>query len=307
MNGHVVSTPRQRDDGAVESAAGWGRVCRRRDRGVRLCARLSNYVCATIASVTQTNTHEQPQMSTPPANQVYTYIRTLCGGDESATDRLLDWITMLHDGVRPEQCLVLVGPARCGKSNFVRVFLRALLDELQAGHIYETTNPLHDYRRPGNGVIEQARLVHIIPSNFQCVLPTLRMLISHSTIRVRSIYDDERIVQSRHAFTVETNALPPLSVPDSRRFLCIQCPPPPQDGWGGANQWLVDNGRDLGRTIRRYLGNRVLWARVRRKLRLRAIVVYWLYLTEARMERGGVAFERDHAEFDQWAVGVFAS
>jgi len=44
------------------------------------------------------------------------------------------------------------------------------------------------------------------------------------------------------------------------------------------------------------------WERVRRKLRARAIVLYWLQLTEHLMSGGGAAFARDHAEYEaMWA------
>lgn len=38
------------------------------------------------------------------------------------------------------------------------------------------------------------------------------------------------------------------------------------------------------------------WVKVRARMRTRAIVLYWLGLTEALMEEGGVAYERDMAE-----------
>ena len=52
------------------------------------------------------------------------------------------------------------------------------------------------------------------------------------------------------------------------------------------------------------LSSRARWARVRRKLRLRAIVLYWLDSTKALMQPGGVAFERDLAEFEKWVEGA---
>ena len=45
--------------------------------------------------------------------------------------------------------------------------------------------------------------------------------------------------------------------------------------------------------LKRWARPRISWARVRRALLRRSIVIYWLYLTQHLMQSGGVAFERD--------------
>ena len=55
--------------------------------------------------------------------------------------------------------------------------------------------------------------------------------------------------------------------------------------------------RDVRYTFWDYL-KKGRWGCLRRKLRVRAIVLYWLKLTESLMEPGNAAFARDHAEWD---------
>ena len=55
--------------------------------------------------------------------------------------------------------------------------------------------------------------------------------------------------------------------------------------------------RDVRYTFWDYL-KKDRWGCLRRKLRVRAIVLYWLKLTESLMEPGNAAFARDHAEWD---------
>ena len=56
------------------------------------------------------------------------------------------------------------------------------------------------------------------------------------------------------------------------------------------------NNHDTICTFWSYLMGLSLWGRVRTRLRIRAIVLYWLGLTEKLMEESGVAYERDMAE-----------
>ena len=55
--------------------------------------------------------------------------------------------------------------------------------------------------------------------------------------------------------------------------------------------------RDVLHTFWDYL-KKDRWGCLRRKLRVRAIVLYWLKLTEQLMEPGNAAFARDHAEHE---------
>jgi hypothetical protein len=55
--------------------------------------------------------------------------------------------------------------------------------------------------------------------------------------------------------------------------------------------------RDVRYTFWDYL-KKGRWGCLRRKLRVRAIVLYWLKLTESLIETGNAAFARDNAQWD---------
>ena len=231
---------------------------------------------------------------------VYTYILTLCGGDENQTARVLDWITTVHNGIKPNQCLVLCGPHGCGKGIFVQMFMRAMLD-LHQGAIYETTV----LPRVINDEMELASLVHFKEPDLYRLLPKLKVLISASVIKWRSPEFDyaQRIIPNNRAYIITTNTRPNPSVVMDRRILYIECRP--MDAMTDAVSGMMRDGHSgKGPMIRSYLKNRARWGRVRHKLRLRAIVLYWLDLTKTLMQPGGVAFERDLFEFEKWVEGA---
>ena len=63
--------------------------------------------------------------------------------------------------------------------------------------------------------------------------------------------------------------------------------------------------RDTLRTFWDHLKRRSPWARVRHRLYVRAIVLFWLNLTEPLLEPGGAAYEHDMAEYTEWGESVF--
>jgi hypothetical protein len=69
---------------------------------------------------------------------------------------------------------------------------------------------------------------------------------------------------------------------------------------------MPDSHEDPLGVLQRWARPRISWARVRRALLRRSIVIYWLYLTQDLMQSGGVAFERDReaysAEFGSFGI-----
>ena len=86
---------------------------------------------------------------------------------------------------------------------------------------------------------------------------------------------------------------------DLKRFTFIQCSNA-RVGDQAYFQALYAAIHDAGTisAVCKFLRHRPLWARVRARVRARAVVVYWLGLTEHLMAPGGAAEARDRMDYD---------
>jgi hypothetical protein len=236
-------------------------------------------------------------------NPVRRFISALCGND---ADALLDWMEcVLHrPTVKPDVCVVLNGPPGCGKSLCAKLMVN--MASLMGFEAMRTeSSPLLLMRNAlSRNVIATARLVVLdAQTDILRGVAQLSACISEQTMHVRALFQPPRVVYSRHAFVICTNDTIRSNSPlrSARRFLIIQC----------GNQNVGDFAEALAQPrvihafARGLLKARRMWARLRQMVRLRGIVLYWLYLTSTLMAPGGRAFLRDVAEFEDWYHGVW--
>lgn len=131
----------------------------------------------------------------------------------------------------------------------------------------------------------------------------LRSLMSDDMIRVRLPYVADHMIRNVTRCLVLSNTEPDTL---NGRLFPIRC----GDGHIGDQAYFerlhdVIQSPNALRTFWSYLKRRGPWARVRHRLYLRSIVLYWLDLTKPLMEEGGAAFDHDMAEFEEWGSGVF--
>jgi hypothetical protein len=228
------------------------------------------------------------------------YIEMLCSHNPEDVTSLIDWMRRIVEqpGVRPGRAPALYGPQACGKSMFARL-LSALLGNNNVVHFHPQQldmlmdMPNHQHRflfvcEKYGGVGDLARI---------------RYLISDDMIRTRVPFVAALMIRNVTRCLVLSNTeLDTLN----RRLFPIRC----SDEHIGDRAYFerlhaIMQSPDALRTFWSYLKRRSLWARVRHRLYLRSIVLYWLDLTKPLMEEGGAAFDHDMAEFEEWGSGVF--
>ena len=215
-------------------------------------------------------------MSLP--NRMVHFLTALCGGNPVTTACLLDWISdvVLRPEIELNKGLLLTGPPTCGKSLFIHL-MRVLVGE--------------------RGVIRYAcddilySLTHALGAmdGVDHLASTIRLVAFDDLVVVRFPVETLRACMSRHAVLLSMIGPPPELGPDMEAHLLVvqchihtHCP-------DFASLLEVPNAAS---PLIEYLKTRRPWLRARRAVRLRAIVLYWLGLTEELSAPGGAAFLR---------------
>eukprot|EP00966_Prymnesium_polylepis_P303586 7013021-Prymnesium_polylepis.1 len=214
------------------------------------------------------------------------YLHSLCNHDRDAIAFLLDWARRMarHPEVRDGRALLLRGAPGCGKS-FFATLLRVLTDK-----VYHTrTGGLH---RNNNMQLACALVV---------VCRDMNWIDDDDRAGFRSLLTDPQMMYRRIGPVNSYQRVLMINTSDAfiadRRVYPIQCGVEHVGDTAYFERlYQTLNNHDTLCTFWSYLMGLSLWGRVRTRLRIRAIVLYWLGLTENLMEEGGVAYERDRAE-----------
>ena len=123
----------------------------------------------------------------------------------------------------------------------------------------------------------------------------LKSVVSGEVLRVRVRYQPATWISTRARFIINTNQ----PVVD-RRIVNLECSADMVGNnafFEALNAAINDDG--VIHAVRDLLDGwgKSPWFRLRKKLKVRAVVLYWLGLTEARMAAGGPAEARDRAAF----------
>ena len=225
------------------------------------------------------------------------FLHMLRGGGKAQHTRLLDWLThaVRHPNAPGDTALCVSGPQGCGKS-LLRDIIRTILQSngrcIGIGAERRFLPLLHD-----------TACVHFdecTQHEFMRFAPRLRELIDNNhMLSVRNLYQPPTTIQVRARFVVITNEA--LHVPQNHfeLFTFIQCANA-RVGNQTYFQTLHAAIHDAGTisAVCKFLRHRPLWALVRSFVRARAVVVYWLGLTEHLMAPGGPAEARDRMDYE---------
>ena len=118
-------------------------------------------------------------------------------------------------------------------------------------------------------------------------------------ISVRELYQPPTTIQVRARVVVTTSVALDVAENELKRFTFIQCSNARvgDQAYFQALRAAIDDAGTVS-AVRTSLRHRALWARVRARVRARAVVVYWLGLTEHLMAAGGAAEARDRMEYE---------
>lgn len=231
------------------------------------------------------------------------HLHMLCGGDAAQHARLLDWLA--HAVLRPEEraetALCVSGPPRCGKQQLWDLLVRLLGQD----RCFETVAPQRDVWGRHNRLMRDAACVRVFEIDqraFRRLLPALRTVMTSLHLRVHEPHQPPTTIEMRASFVVMTNAALEVDANDVRCFTFLQCSSA-RVGDLAYFQALNAAIRDASSVsaVHAFLRRRGLgpWARVREKLRARAVVLYWLGLTEHLMAPGGPAEARDREAYER--------
>ena len=228
------------------------------------------------------------------------FLHMLCGGDTAQHTRLLDWLThaVQHPNAPGETTLCVSGPQGCGKSqlwNIIRHLLQTQGRCIDMGaHEHRCERKywlLRDTACIHIGECEQRELMRLVPR--------LRAVMDDGHLNARELYQPDTTIQMRARVVVTTNVALDVAEIDLKRFTFIQCSNA-RVGDQAYFQALHAAIHDAGAisAVCKFLRHRSLWARVRSFVRARAVVVYWLGLTEHLMAAGGAAEARDRMDYE---------
>ena len=204
---------------------------------------------------------------------------------------------MQHPNAPGETALYVSGPQRCGKSqlwNIVRHLLQA------HGHCIDVG--ARGLWAAPNGYMRDAACIQIVECEqreFRRLVPRLRTVMADGQLTSRSLYQPRTTIQIRARVVVTTNVALEVAESDLKRFTFIQCSNARvgDQAYFQALRAAIDDAGTVS-AVRTSLRHRPLWARVRAFVRARAVVVYWLGLTEHLMATGGAAEARDRMEYE---------
>ena len=245
---------------------------------------------------------------------ILAFIRSL--GDDALLDWLKDVVRFPHP--EPDQKpLFLSGESGCGKGTLVKL-ARTMIGSANVAEFEprSTIETCVRYLRFRN----TEKTLLIIFNEFEFSGWTRHTdglsFILNNERQLKAMLDEG--FHSRELYSDVIVQMPPPSFPGYHRVLITSHDPPPADFMLGlwrrplhirCGNGLVGNDvlfgdlyrlmkdRDVLHTFWDYL-KKDRWGCLRRKLRVRAIVLYWLKLTEPLMEPGNAAFARDHAEHE---------
>ena len=232
------------------------------------------------------------------------FLRMLCGGDAAQHTHLLDWLThaVQHPDAPGETALCVSGPPGCGKGQLwqvIRSIMQVHGDCIDMG--------AHEHRCERKFFVLQLRdtaCIHIGECDqheFRCLVPRLcaAAIDYDHLISVRELYQPPTTIQVRARVVVTTSVALDGAENDIERFTFIQCSNA-RVGDQAYFQALCAAIDDTGTVsaVCKFLRHRLLWARVRSFVRARAVVVYWLGLTEHLMAAGGAAEARDRMDYE---------
>ena len=234
------------------------------------------------------------------------FVHMLCAGDSLSDSaqhtRLLDWLAhaVQHPNTRCETALCVLGPQGCGKSGLWNIIR----------HLLQTHGHCIDVKARGwwgenNGYMRDTVCIHIGDCGqhefMDELVPGLRAAMDDGHLRVRELYQPSTAIQMRARVVVSTIVALEVAENDIGHFTFIQCSNA-RVGDQAHFQALYAAIHDAGTisAVREFLYHRPLsaWARVRARVRARAVVLYWLGLTEHLMAPAGVAEARDRADYE---------
>ena len=224
-------------------------------------------------------------------NKILTFVHTLCDG---SGDDVLSFLksTVCTPWQKPGQALVLTGPDGCGKSPLVRL-IENLIGRLKVQCL-----------DPSNmrGLSPESFLIVCTENSARALSQAydrglLKSIIADSHFSFKQPNNQTLVAKSYHRVLICTHTING-TLANSRHIRHIRC----GNGLVGDDVLFDDlhrlmEDRDVLHTFWDYL-KKDRWGCLRRKLRVRAIVLYWLKLTEQLMEPGNAAFARDHAEHE---------
>ena len=235
------------------------------------------------------------------------FLRMLCGGDTAQHTCLLDWLThaVQHPDAPGETALCVSGPPGCGKGQLWQV-IRSLMQV--HGDCVDMDIPVLRLWKADNGLlINEVACAHISEctrNEFKNLAFKLRALVRDNyLVRSRYLFQPPATIQVRVRIVVTTSvALDRIENDvqrDIERFTFIQCSNA-RVGDQAYFQALCAAIDDMGTVsaVCKFLRHQLLWARVRSFVRARAVVVYWLGLTEHLMAAGGAAEACDRMDYE---------
>ena len=229
------------------------------------------------------------------------FLRMLCGGDMAQHTCLLDWLTyaVQHPNAPGKTILCVSGPQGCGKSqlwNIIRHLLQTQGRCIDMG--------AHEHRCERKyWLLRDTACIHIgecEQHEFRRLVPRLCAVIDDDhLISVRELYQPPTTIQVRARVVVTTSVALDVAENELKRFTFIQCSNARvgDQAYFQALRAAIDDAGTVS-AVRTSLRHRLLWARVRSFVRARAVVVYWLGLTEHLMAAGGAAEARDRMDYE---------
>jgi hypothetical protein len=224
-------------------------------------------------------------------------VHVLCNGDVAMARVVMEWIVSAISRTKPRVALAFVGHPHCGTSMLLAL-LRGLLGDAK---VHSTEKLSGDFHTITRNKMTSYQVLHY-QVNRASVAPNDRGELNSVVSEWRHAGD------SLHACLITQTFLPANSSTGYQtdgtlgtlvhpNIVRIHCRHEAVDAAYVRRFCALLSHLPTLRSVWAKLTLTSLWARARTKLRLRAIVLYWLFLTAPLMHSGGKAARRDLASF----------
>ena len=223
---------------------------------------------------------------------IHQHLRLVCGHSNAQYQRLIEWLANAVQNPAERSGLVfcISGPPGCGKGLLWKLICR----------LFGTSVCCQTSTRDvwGSNNARDAVFVNICEAAPHTFMGDLKSIVTDPVMRVRTRnYQPAADISIRARFIINTNQ-PVADV--TGRIVDLDC----SADMVGNQAYFVElitaiNDDEVIGAMHNWLKHwsKSPWARLGKKMRVRAIVLYWLGLTEPRMAPGGPAEARDRAAF----------
>ena len=169
------------------------------------------------------NLYTRPKMAPGEIpNVVFDFLeRVICSSDKDLYEYLLNYMSVLLQTGRTNQCIVLMGLKGTGKSTFIE-----LCAELVGVEYFSCVNDIHQITSKFNGLYERNILTGIEEvvneaGDYHRVQNILKTLITerYKTIEKKGI--DSYVAETYNNYIISTNNMNPVQITEDNRRFCI--------------------------------------------------------------------------------------